>query len=225
MPVQGVQPVDTTLLFPVTNTFFCGASTRFHVMAFPDGASRLHSLGTPHSVGRLWTSDQPDAETCTWKHTALKETNTHNPGGIRTHKPSNRAATRIGTCLCALRNIWDFSFHNGPITIDPTNCTLVIILIAPKLFCVFSLYNIKESQMLFKIQEMCTIFMGLYVLYYLYILYDNFYFNSCVSTLPYIQYTLAIYSKYHIYLDITVYHNTCIVQLTSWWWTFVFRNM
>jgi len=26
---------------------------------------------TPHSVWLLWTSDQPDAETSTWEHTAL----------------------------------------------------------------------------------------------------------------------------------------------------------
>jgi len=28
-------------------------------------------LDTPQSVGLLWTSDQPDAETCTWQHTTL----------------------------------------------------------------------------------------------------------------------------------------------------------
>ena len=27
---------------------------------------------TPDSVGLLWTSDQPDAETCTWQHTAFQ---------------------------------------------------------------------------------------------------------------------------------------------------------
>jgi len=32
--------------------------------------SRSHS-DTPHSVGRLWTSDQPDAGTSTWQHTPL----------------------------------------------------------------------------------------------------------------------------------------------------------
>ena len=34
-------------------------------------ASRSHS-DTPHSVGFLSTSDQPDAETSTWQHTTLK---------------------------------------------------------------------------------------------------------------------------------------------------------
>jgi hypothetical protein len=33
-------------------------------------ASRSHSY-TRHSVGLLWTSDQPDAETSTWEHTTL----------------------------------------------------------------------------------------------------------------------------------------------------------
>jgi len=28
-------------------------------------------LGTSRSVGRLWTRDQPDAETSTWQHTTL----------------------------------------------------------------------------------------------------------------------------------------------------------
>jgi hypothetical protein len=38
-------------------------------------ASRLHS-DTPHSVGLLFTSDQPFAETSTWQHTTLT-TNRH----------------------------------------------------------------------------------------------------------------------------------------------------
>ena len=32
----------------------------------PYGASRSLSLDMPHSVGLLWTSDQPDTETSTW---------------------------------------------------------------------------------------------------------------------------------------------------------------
>jgi len=45
--------------------FFGGSLFRIRVMTFLYGASRLHSLDTPHSVGLLWTSDQPDAETST----------------------------------------------------------------------------------------------------------------------------------------------------------------
>jgi hypothetical protein len=46
-----------------------------------------------HSVGLLWTSDQPDAETSTWQHTQhSQETDIHAPGGIRTRNPSKRAA-------------------------------------------------------------------------------------------------------------------------------------
>jgi len=51
--------------------FFCGSSARFRVMVFPDGALRSHQLNTPNSVGLLWTSDRPDAETSTWQHTTL----------------------------------------------------------------------------------------------------------------------------------------------------------
>jgi hypothetical protein len=36
-------------------------------------SSRLNDhTDTPHSVGLLWTSDQPNAETSTWRHTTLK---------------------------------------------------------------------------------------------------------------------------------------------------------
>jgi len=47
----------------------------------------------PQSVGFLWTSDQPDAETSTWQHS--QQTNFHAPGGIRTHDLSRRAAADI----------------------------------------------------------------------------------------------------------------------------------
>jgi len=52
--------------------------------------SKSHS-DTPHSVGRLWTSDQPVAETSTWRH-ITQETYIYAPGGIRTRNPKNRPA-------------------------------------------------------------------------------------------------------------------------------------
>ena len=64
-----------------------------------------------HSVALLWTSDQPVAETRTWKHTTLR-TDIHGPGGIRTRNPSkratlDRAATGIGffVFICTYRLI------------------------------------------------------------------------------------------------------------------------
>ena len=45
---------------------------------------------TPHSVGLLWTNDQPVAET-SWLHTTLTR-DIHATGGIRTHNPSKRVA-------------------------------------------------------------------------------------------------------------------------------------
>ena len=57
---------------------------------------------TSQSVGLLWTSDQSDAETCTWQQTDI-----HASGGTGTHNPSKKAAapfsyqaaTGIGICL------------------------------------------------------------------------------------------------------------------------------
>jgi hypothetical protein len=53
--------------------------------------SRSHSeLDTPHSVGIFWTSEQPDAATATFQHTALtRQMNIHDPDGIRTRNPKN----------------------------------------------------------------------------------------------------------------------------------------
>jgi hypothetical protein len=53
-------------------------------------ALRSHS-DTPQSVGLLFPSDRPVAETSTWQHTTLT-TNIHVTGGIRTHNPSKRVA-------------------------------------------------------------------------------------------------------------------------------------
>jgi hypothetical protein len=57
--------------------------------------SQSHS-DTPHSVGLLWTRDQPDAETSTWQHTTLT-TDIHVSDGIRTYDPSKQVAA--DTCL------------------------------------------------------------------------------------------------------------------------------
>ena len=79
-------------------------------------ASRWHS-DTPHSLGLLWTSDQPDAETPTCQHTTLTTVKPHKvSGGIRTHNPSNRAAIDphlrpLGHFQC------NIIFHKTPTTI------------------------------------------------------------------------------------------------------------
>ena len=68
------------------NQFFfsCGTSARFRFMASSYRASRSHSLGL------LWMSDQPDAET-TDTHNAHK-TDILAAGGIRTRNNSKQAA-------------------------------------------------------------------------------------------------------------------------------------
>ena len=74
----------------------------------PIGPGRPHYQGftiTPHSLGPLWTSDQPVAETSTWQHTTfLQETNFHVSGRIGTLSPSKPAAA--DPCLRP-RGHWD----------------------------------------------------------------------------------------------------------------------
>jgi len=68
-------------------------------------ASRSH-LDTPHWVWLIWTSDQPEAETCTRQHTTLT-TDTHQcHGGIRTRSPSERATANPRLWP---RSHWDWS--------------------------------------------------------------------------------------------------------------------
>ena len=72
-------------------------------------ASRSHTIRHEHSVGLLWRSDQPEAQTFTWKQTQYsQQKDNHASGGIRTYSPSKRASatqaldsavTRIGIVI------------------------------------------------------------------------------------------------------------------------------
>ena len=53
--------------------------------------SDTHTHTHTYTVGRLWTSDQPVAETSTSKPIILTR-DVHSPRGIRTHNTSKRAA-------------------------------------------------------------------------------------------------------------------------------------
>jgi len=57
--------------------------------------SRSHSEAL-HSVGLLWTSDQPVAETSTWQHTTLK-TDKHPCPGWDSNPQSQQASGRRPT--------------------------------------------------------------------------------------------------------------------------------
>jgi hypothetical protein len=56
-------------------------------------ASRSHS-DIPQSVGLLWTSYQPVAETSTWQHNTHKRQTSMNPAGF---EPANPASERPQT--------------------------------------------------------------------------------------------------------------------------------
>jgi len=61
----------------------------------------------PHSVGLLWTSDQPDAETYTLQHITITRNRHLCPGGIRTNNSSKRAAADPRLRLQLIRN-WNY---------------------------------------------------------------------------------------------------------------------
>jgi len=65
-----------------------GAAHGIRVMVPRYGASRSHSLDTPHSVELLWTSGQPDAETLPDNTQHSQETDIRAPRGIQTGSPS-----------------------------------------------------------------------------------------------------------------------------------------
>ena len=72
--------------------FSCGASTRFRVMDSLYCASWSHSPDTSQSVGLVWTSDQPDAETSTWQHTNTYQRH-RNPCPRRDSNPQTQQAS------------------------------------------------------------------------------------------------------------------------------------
>jgi hypothetical protein len=55
---------------------------------FINEASRSH-LGTTHSVGLLWMSDQTDAETPKWQHTSHKRQTSMSPVRFKPEIPAN----------------------------------------------------------------------------------------------------------------------------------------
>jgi hypothetical protein len=68
--------------------FFNGLTTPWGPR--PPHCSRLHdhTWDTPHSVGLLWTRDQPVAETSIWQHTTLKRD--RHPCPRRDSKPQSQ---------------------------------------------------------------------------------------------------------------------------------------
>jgi hypothetical protein len=100
MKYSGKKPVPVPLFFFVAQQPLVGQGLLIIE------ASRSHS-DTPRSVGRLWTSDQPDGGTSTWQHTMLtrhRQTSMppagFEPAIAASERPQNhldRAATGIGT--------------------------------------------------------------------------------------------------------------------------------
>jgi len=93
----------------------------------PSGPGPPHSLGFEithndalQSVGLLWASDQPVAETSTWQHITLTRDRYPCPGGLRTHNLSRREPADLRLKprghwdrLCALITVLEFTSHSG----------------------------------------------------------------------------------------------------------------
>ena len=71
----------------------CRASTRCEVRAFPYRATLSRSLNTSQSVGLLWTSEKPKADSSTRQHTTITTDNTQQT----TRNNHNRQHTTITT--------------------------------------------------------------------------------------------------------------------------------
>jgi hypothetical protein len=78
------------------------------------GFTITHFLDTSHSVGLLWTSDQPDTETSTWQRTTLTGFGPAIPASERPQTHAlDRAASGIGTLnvtfykFAYFSNIWN----------------------------------------------------------------------------------------------------------------------
>jgi hypothetical protein len=77
------------LIWTMNSHIFSHGSTAQRGLLYEVPGSRSD---TPHSVGLLWTSDRPIAETSTDNTHHSQETHIHAPGRIRTRNPSKRAA-------------------------------------------------------------------------------------------------------------------------------------
>ena len=103
--------------------YFLCASTQFRVVASSDRTSQSHS-DTPHSVGLLWTSDRPEAETstCTTHNTRKRQT-TVPPAGFESTIPASerpqthaldRPASGIGYTTTLSQKIATYFGSNNP---------------------------------------------------------------------------------------------------------------
>jgi hypothetical protein len=97
--------VNCTFVLHLSLLFYLAFTTLYEFEPPHSRGSKITHKDAPQSVGLLWTSDQPLAETSTWQHTQhLQQTTIHAPGGIRTSNPSKRSA--VDTHLRPLGH-WD----------------------------------------------------------------------------------------------------------------------
>jgi hypothetical protein len=118
LPSSGFDPEVSVLWFSLTlacpyqATTLCSNSENHHFRGHPPGRGPPHYRGftitLPHSVGVLWTSDQPVPGTCTRQHS--QETVIHAPAGFvpaipTSERPQTHALDRATTGIGLSNNI------------------------------------------------------------------------------------------------------------------------
>ena len=130
--------------------------------------------------------------------------------------------------LCVSKYIWNYGELSMFIVYYV--CPSIYVIMVSHQCALYIMYVQIYVELWGIISVYCTLCMSKYICYYgkssmciIYYICPNIYGimenHQCVL---YIMYD----SPYcHIHLDITLYRNACILQLTSCWWNFMARNM
>ena len=116
-------------------------------------ASRSHS-DTPHSVGLLWTSDQPDAEASTWQRTTLTRDNYSWPRRdskpqsqqMSCLRPTPETARPLGSafCTCNIRKYVDLKGKQISNNCNSKNMCTPLDYVSPHCYSIENVFVIRK---------------------------------------------------------------------------------
>ena len=147
---------------------------------------------TPHSVGLLWLSDQPDAETPTWQHTSVT-TDRHPwpPAGFKLsiparERPQTQALDRSATGIGPLNNLWNETGKEG----GPEGNDLTICICCPFVFvviCICAFFICCTLCVFVVILCVFVVILCVFVVSYVYLLSSYVYLLSSYVYLLYLM--------------------------------------
>jgi hypothetical protein len=120
-----------------------------HCQGFLNHLGFLDHIQLTHTVGLLWTSDQPVAEASTYTgqhNIETQETNIHALSGIRTRDPSNQAAAdlRLRPRGYRGRHIYIFTYTCYPLHLISSSLSLISSLSSLFLTVLPHFYRMKR---------------------------------------------------------------------------------